>query len=211
MRVICYNWKNYLNAKNAFGDDLRKKFTDNFKESLDIVYRQAKILKIPYKSMNLVDKLNLKIKFITRYYSVRRIVFSQDLDEYRLCKKLYPSSNYTLKDIDFDFLRQELKTNSKEYLWKGSFRYMKSDEVKMIEEMKLELKLGNNLKNYDVGEGSTLYSMLGVKRPRLYLPINEENLRFHQQSMILAFLKEEGEIAKKKFLKKSNLLHINST
>lgn len=107
-------------------------------------------------------------------------MFSQDLDEYRVCMSLFPSARFGLKGVDFDKLNTELETNSDKHLWKGIFRYEKVGEEDMLEQMKEELKLGNNMRNYDIGLGTSLYTLLGIRRPRLFLPIDEENLRYHQ-------------------------------
>lgn len=118
------------------------------------------------------------------------MVYYQDLDEYRICKKIFPGSTDSISGINYGELKYEIANFSKKYLRNGTFMYAKVSEFQMMNETMDLLKLGQNLRKYDLGEGSMIYTIAGVRRPKLYLKMKVDKVELHLKNFIFEFMRD---------------------
>ena len=93
------------------------------------------------------------------------MVYSQDLDEYRICRIAFPGSTDSIAGINYGELKYEIAHYSKKYLREGTFRHASDSEFQMLHETMDLLKLGQNIRKYDLGQGSMVYTIAGVRKP----------------------------------------------
>ena len=190
--MIYQHWRDYVETKKDYVRLLTKKVNNAWNVSLENANKQAIEQGIEMKKMTLVERQNIKNEFVKRYFSLRNIIYSENLDEYRLIRSIFPSSVYTLVHIDFRQIRQQMISDSKEYFWQGRFRYQSAFDRETLNYIKDIFGATNNLIQFDIVTRASLYSLIGIRRPRLFLNFNQEYLEYHLEISIITFMKQRS-------------------
>ena len=91
------------------------------------------------------------------------------------------STNYFTR-VNIHSVRKELKVKYKDSHDLSVAKFLGGKET--VREIMAEQDLGTDIRSYDLANRYYIYTIYGVRRPKLHLPVNDDHLKYSMQKII---------------------------